>query len=194
MNRRLLSLVPMLGFDTPLEALTFIYDKIKPTEGDRAACISVLYVLSHAAVDAGKVECACWLREMGDALDDLNNGVVWPVLQPAKRKPLKPSYVYTRRAYVAAGVKALIKSGMSRKDAAEQAIRKVKIIRGTSIQTVLSWMDEFGKVRGMGNPGWFEFIRNGASKRQDRAALARHATVCFGRANRPDPSGISATA
>src|SRR5262249_1674060 len=50
-----------------------------------------------------------------------------------------------RRLYVAAGVKALIRSGIGREDAAKEAKRKVNAIKDEPVSSILSWMDEVGK-------------------------------------------------
>jgi len=112
--------------------------EVRPAKGDRVAYIVALRILSVFLLSSGIINCECgsWLSRLSAALEELDAGVVWPVLQPAQimhRKP-SPSYIQYRRACIAAGVKALIRSGVARMDAAKRAIREVKSIAGTSPQ------------------------------------------------------------
>jgi hypothetical protein len=220
-----------------LDELSRIFHEVRPVEGDRAAFISALYLISGLLMYPGipertgrgkpesqhcgplqavhlcppnalrrvehvlgtgsldwssgmmiSPECASWLASLAAALEQLDAGIVWPVLQPTpicERKP-SASYVQYRRAWVAAGVKALIRSGVTRMDAAKQAIREVKSLAGTSPKTVLSRMDEFGKKRGAKTPGanyWATASRDAAQCRTP-TEFKRAAAWCFFNANR----------
>jgi hypothetical protein len=197
-----------------LDELSRAFNEIRPVEGDRAAYIHALWFISALLmypgysedgvrrktgygktarpVWAGMIsrECGSWLMRLAAALEELDAGIVWPTLQPAPishRKP-SPSYIRYRRACVAAGVKALIRSGVARMDAAKRAIREVKSIAGTSPETVLSWMDEFGKKRRANTPGasLYKTINLvDLSKCRGRVEHRRAAAQCFWNANRP---------
>jgi len=94
-------------------------------------------------------ECAQWIEALARQLGDRGRtGYVGPLLQSDTNPGnTVSSLVQKRRLLVAAGVKALIISRLSREEAARQAISKVKAIKDTSWKRVLSWMDEFGRTR-----------------------------------------------
>src|SRR5262245_48579258 len=128
--------------DELLDALYRAFYEVRPAKGDRVAYTVALWMISLLLLSLGIVnrECGAWLVSLSGALEELDAGVVWPVLKPAQinhRKP-SPSYVQYQRACIAVGVKALIRSGVARIDAAKRAIREVKSIAGTSPKTVLS--------------------------------------------------------
>jgi hypothetical protein len=200
---------------TPGELLDWLsraFSEVRPAEGDRAAYIHALRLISallmfpgysgdsvRGETGRGKAarpvwdgmisrECGSWLMRLAAALEELDAGIVWPALQPAPISHRKPSasYVQYRRACVAAGVKALIRSGVARMDAAKQAIREVKSIAGTSPRTVLSWMDEFGKKRGADRPGAdrYEMVSSDMAKCRTPAEFKRAAEWFFWNADR----------
>jgi len=178
--------------DELLDVLFRAFYEVRPAKGDRVAYIVALQIISALLLSSGTInrECGSWLARLSEALEELDAGVVWPVLQPAQikhRKP-SPSYIQYRRACIAAGVKALIRSGVLRMDAAKRAIREAKSIAGTSPETVLSWMDEFGKKRGANRTGasYYKIINLvDLSKCRDQAEFRRAAAHCFRNANRP---------
>jgi hypothetical protein len=168
-----------------------IFKEVRPAKGDRVAYIHALRIISVLLMSPDLIsrECGSWLFRLAEALEDLDAGIVWPFLQPARISHRKPSasYLHYRRACVAAGVKALIRSGVARMDAARQAIRKVKSIAGTSPKTILSWMDEFGKKRAADGPGataW-TMIGDDLAKCRTPAEFKHAAEWCFWNANRP---------
>jgi hypothetical protein len=92
------------------------------------------------------------------ALDDLNRGIVDPLLEPITTGgtiKLNVSWVWCARANVAVGILALLKAGLTRKVAAQQAARdfpNITELAGLSRQTpsstatkILSWLDDFNK-------------------------------------------------
>jgi hypothetical protein len=92
------------------------------------------------------------------ALDDLNRGTVDPLLEPVKTggtKKLNVSWVWCARANISVGILALLKAGLTRKDAAQQAARefpKIEKLAGLSrtnpsstATKILSWYDDFNK-------------------------------------------------
>jgi hypothetical protein len=180
--------------DEMLDDLYRVFYEARPAKGDRAAYIEALHIISillmYPGIGVIDRHCGSWLMRLAGALEELDAGIVWPVLQPAPishRKPL-PGYVHYRRACVAVGIKALIRAGVSRMAAAEQAIREVKSIAGTSPKTVLSWMDEFGKKRGANRPGASDYKAINLvdlSKCRSRAQFKHAAAHCFWNANRP---------
>jgi hypothetical protein len=178
--------------DEMLDDFFRVFYEVRPAKGDRVAYIVALQIISIFLLSSGIInrECSSWLSRLCPALEDLDAGVVWPVFQPAQIKHRKrsPSYIQYRRACIAAGVKALIRSGVARLDAAKQAIREVKSIAGTSPETVLSWMDEFGKKRGANSRGASDYKAIkllDLSKCRSRAEFRRAAAHCFWNANRP---------
>jgi hypothetical protein len=92
------------------------------------------------------------------ALDDLNRGTVDPLFEPIKTggtKKRNVSWIWCARANVAVGILALLKAGLTRKEAAQQAARdfpKIKELAGLSRQNpsstatkILGWFDDFNK-------------------------------------------------
>jgi len=92
------------------------------------------------------------------ALDDLNRGTVDPLLEPIKTSGAKNrnvSWVWCARANISVGILALLKAGLTRKGAAQQAARKfpkIKELAGLSrtnpsstATKILSWFDDFNK-------------------------------------------------
>ena len=92
------------------------------------------------------------------ALDDLNRGTVDPLLEPIKTggaKNRNVSWVWCARAHVSVGVLALLKAGLTRKGAAQQAAREFPEIEelaalsrqnpSSTATKILSWLDDFNK-------------------------------------------------
>jgi hypothetical protein len=92
------------------------------------------------------------------ALDDLNRGTVDPLLEPVKTggtKKLNASWVWCARAYVALGIRTLVKTGLTRQQAAKQAARQFPAIRklaatnrsfpASTEAKILSWLDDLNK-------------------------------------------------
>ena len=88
-----------------------------------------------------------WLFELASALTDLDYGVVPPLLKPPLKSKSLPSKTWRRFALVALGMKLLTMSGIKRNEAADRALRAVKVIRGTKRETVLSRYDDFQRKR-----------------------------------------------
>ena len=88
-----------------------------------------------------------WLFELASALTDLDYGVVPPLLKPPLKSKSLPSKTWRRFALVALGMKFLTMSGIKRNEAADRALRTVKVIRGTKRETVLSRYDDFQRKR-----------------------------------------------
>jgi hypothetical protein len=91
-------------------------------------------------------------------LDDLSRGSVDPLLRPADTggtKKHNASWAWCARAHVSVGIFALLKAGLTRKAAAQNAARefpKIKELAGlnritpSSTETkILSWFDDFSK-------------------------------------------------
>ena len=76
------------------------------------------------------------LYRLALALDDLNRGTVDPLLQPIETggtKKYNASWIWCARARVSLGIFALLKSGLTRADAAEKAASqfpKIKELAG----------------------------------------------------------------
>jgi hypothetical protein len=181
--------------DELLAELLRVYKEVRPTEGDRAAYIQALMMINGCLLEG--TEEGMWFLELADALSELEAGIVWPVLQPAKinHRKVPALYIRYRRACVAVGVKALIRSGMSRENAAKEALLKVKTIRGTDHKTVLSWMDEFGKKRNATKPRAEYYTEydivsdSGVAECRDPALLRRKAERYFRLADRHSGMG-----
>jgi hypothetical protein len=84
-----------------------------------------------------------WLCELASALTDLDFGIVPPVLKPPLKSKSFSSKTWRGHALVALGMKVLTMSGIGRDEAADRALRTVKMIRGTKKKTVLSRYDDF---------------------------------------------------
>lgn len=125
---------------------------------ERARYSFALKAISTFLKDVGIVSYQKRLYRLALALDDLNRGTVDPLLEPIKTggsTKLNVSWAWCARATVAVGILALIKAGLSRKVAAQQAARdfpKIKELAGLSRQNpsstatkILSWRDDFNK-------------------------------------------------
>jgi hypothetical protein len=88
-----------------------------------------------------------WLAELASALTDLDDGIVAPLLEPALKSKSFSSNTWRRFALVALGMKALTMSGVKRNEAADRALRTVKMIRGAPRKTILSRYDDFQRGR-----------------------------------------------
>jgi hypothetical protein len=88
-----------------------------------------------------------WLGELASALTDLDYGIVAPLLEPPLKSKSFSSNTWRRFALVALGMKALTMSGVERNEAADRALRTVKMIRGTPRKTILSRYDDFQRGR-----------------------------------------------
>jgi len=122
------------------------------------------------------------LYELALALEDLDRGIVDPLLKPSPvrgKKPANASSVWERRGRIALGVEALISTGINRKQAAKKAARDFPAIRKLagiepvkprSTETmILSWYDHFkqGKVR---NSQAFALFHHGCEELQKLVA------------------------
>jgi hypothetical protein len=92
------------------------------------------------------------------ALDDLSRGTVDPLLRPVPTggtKKHNASWAWCARAHISVGIFALLKAGLTRETAAQNAARefpKIKDLAGlnrkipSSTETkILSWFDDFSK-------------------------------------------------
>jgi len=87
---------------------------------------------------------------LGDALADLNLGVVWPILVPSKkRKSLIASRLKVARAHVVFALNMLIdKVGLSNKDAAKEVLKEFPAIKYLATGKSKSWKQlSEGKLR-----------------------------------------------
>ena len=138
--------------------LEHAFDEIGP-QNERRGYVAALGGISEYLISAGvDYRHACKLVDLASALSDLDDGIVRPLLRPAhvNNRRLTPSNIWRRRALVALGIEALLKSGLSRDEAAGEAERNVKTIchlvahrtKPTKpSKAALSWNDELGKGR-----------------------------------------------
>jgi hypothetical protein len=129
------------------DGLLQAYTQVRTAKGDKYAYAVALDRLALFLRQLEHTDCAGWIKELSSQLAALEIiGHRGPVLQSTKNpgKTLSP-LERRHRLYVAAGVKALIRSGIGREDAAKQARRKVDAIKDEPVKRILSWMDELGK-------------------------------------------------
>jgi hypothetical protein len=136
--------------DNVWDALTIVHNEIRPINGERTAYVQALRIIGLCATERGHIEAGRWLLDLAEALEELENGVEWPVLRRSKvghRHPY-PVYIQNGQAFVALGVEALVRSGVAPKAAAKEALRQIKTIpRDTESATILGWRSELKKKR-----------------------------------------------
>ena len=122
----------------------------------------------------GTFEQASYIRDLAQMLDDLDRGVVHPVMQSCQYGSGKRgdvSTVWRARGQVATGLEALLLSepGMSRQVAAKSALKDLPRIdrlmatkSKNSLKAVLSWHDDFcrGQSRSK-NSEWADTLELG---------------------------------
>jgi len=119
------------------------------------------------------------LIELASALSDLDAGIVAPLFKPGDKPGDRvkgfTSGEWRRRAFVALGVRALVKSRVARKTAAKIAERAMSpsralFAKGATAQSILSWYDDFrdGEIK---NREAVYVFRRGCSQ-QDRGELS----------------------
>jgi hypothetical protein len=125
----------------------------------RVRLIHALQAIAEFYQELGCNKSLKWdFHHLALALNDLNQGTVDPLLEPIKTggtKKLNASRVWCARAYVALGIRTLVKTGLTREQAAKQAARKFPAIRklaqinrrmpaSTEVK-ILSWLDDLNK-------------------------------------------------
>jgi len=141
---------------TPAEELYELvlkaHNQVRPKKGNQYAYVVALKSVANFLRAGTHKNCAEWIEGLATQLQDAEiTGHVGPDLRPAKKPGNTPRLLDQRlRQFVAAGVKLLVESGTSRKEAAKQAIKKVDAIKDKRPTTILSWMDELGKKRHRG--------------------------------------------
>jgi len=136
-----------------------------PPERERQRYIFVLTHLIDFFREIGATSEARYIHELGSALADLDDGVVRPFLKPTdygSGRRRDDSNIRQCKGRVAVGLDALIRSGMSRQDAAKHALREYPHIKRlittrsknlstehpkALINAVLSWHDDLCRNR-----------------------------------------------
>jgi hypothetical protein len=126
----------------------------------RARYVYALRAISDFLRAAGaKLPYVNRLWRLAIALDDLNQGIVDPLLKEMATGGLRPAgdtWLWCARANVALGMCVLIESGFNRTEAAQRAARDYPKIsklaafdkdQGTTETKILNWYDEFRKGR-----------------------------------------------
>jgi hypothetical protein len=141
---------------TPAEELYELllkpHNQVRPKKGNQYAYVVALKSVANFLRAGTHKNCAEWIEGLATQLQDVEiTGHVGPDLRPAKKPGNTPRLLNQQlRQFVVAGVKLLIESGVSRKEAAKQAVKKVDAIRELPTTTILSWTDELGKKRHRG--------------------------------------------
>jgi hypothetical protein len=151
------------------DGLLQAYTQVRAAKGDKYAYAVALDRLALFLRQLEHMDCAGWIKELSSQLAALEiTGHRGPALKPTKNpgKTLSP-LERKRRLYVAAGVKALIRSGIGREDAARQARRKVDAIKDEPVNRILSWMDELGKKNASGAPIFQGMLKRFEHRRAD---------------------------
>jgi hypothetical protein len=135
------------GYRTLIGRLTLAFEK-RATINERRAYMAALVAISEFLRVNENPALAIWLLELASTMDDLNSGITRAWLKGARsgNKSL-PSSDWRRFAAISVGIEALRMCNVSRNDAADQALRAVKAIKGTKRQIVLSRYDELQKKR-----------------------------------------------
>jgi hypothetical protein len=96
-----------------------------------------------------------YLFELASALEDLDRGIVRPLLKPSplRNRPPDPSNIWRARARVALALDALMRSGLKRTEAANKIARdkKLRALAGKRAgkfpATVIGWRNDFNAGR-----------------------------------------------
>jgi hypothetical protein len=119
--------------------------------GERAAYTIALEqlsdALSHIAIRYGcnMASCFAWFGELQQMLEDLNDGIVSPVLDtPVPRSKALPTDVWMERGDAVLAVERLRCLGMKKPAAAKKVIKALPGL-GASEKDLLSWSAEFRK-------------------------------------------------
>ena len=128
------------------------------TNYERAGYIYTLIAISAFLKEIGVVSYQEAFYRLAVALGDLNHGAVDPLLKPVKTggtTKLNVSWDWCARAHVSVGIFALVKAGLTRKEAARQAahnfpkIEKLAALSRTKQSStatkIISWFDDFNK-------------------------------------------------
>jgi hypothetical protein len=137
-----------LAFDSPSDNPSSKYE--------RARYAHALKAISTFLKEVGIASYQMRFYRLALALDDLNHGSVDPLLEPVKTGSAKNrnvSWVWCARAHVSVGILALLRAGLSRKNAAQRAARKFPEIKelvgrttpSSTTTKILSWYDDFNK-------------------------------------------------
>jgi hypothetical protein len=177
------------------ELLLKAHNQVRPEKGNRYAYVVALKSVGYFLRAGKHKDCAEWIEGLATQLQDVEKtGHVGPDLRRTKKPGNTPRLLdQGLRQFVAAGVKFLIEDGVSRKEAARQAIKKVDAIRDKPPTTILSWMDELGKKRHRGASLLQYLVKPFLGNRADEIAdkegitlsdyLKSQAEFCFQRAN-----------
>jgi hypothetical protein len=134
------------GYRTLVRRLTLAFHKRASNE--RHGFMVALMAISEFLRENKNLAFAAWLLDLAWALSDLDDGITPSVFRPAKtgNKSIS-SREWCRFATVSLGMKALTMCNVSRSDAADRALRAVRVIRGSKKAVILGRYDEFGKGR-----------------------------------------------
>jgi hypothetical protein len=126
---------------------------------NRTRYIYALKAISKFLTEVGaSSSCEKYLYRLALTLDDLDRGTVDPLLEPIETggtKKLNASWIWCARAKVSLGILALLKTGLTRADAAKKAASefpKIEELAALSRQIpsstatkILSWLDDLTK-------------------------------------------------
>jgi len=88
--------------------------------------------------------------QLAIALDELSDGIVDPLLSPSKKVKDDPARIWRGRTWAALGMECLLKKGLTRKAASDEAVTKwpglKRLLHGPRSElrsSLLSWHDRF---------------------------------------------------
>jgi hypothetical protein len=159
----------------------------------RAKYIDTLALVGQylAKIDAG-YDVAKHVTDLAIALSDLDDGIVDPALDPGTKVKGDPSRVWRGRMWAALGMECLLKSGLTREKATQQAVARWPglncLLHGSGSglrSSLLSWRDRFmnGEIRNSSARMAFKSVY-GTLGLVDLVpeACDQRAQVCFSRA------------
>jgi hypothetical protein len=133
------------GYRTLAAKLIRAHKELRPQSERKAYNMALIAIADFLKKNGWSDIVPIWFLELGSGLTDLDDGVVRPLFAARGTKAL-PSNVWRARAYVAGGVRLLIKKGkVSRDEAARLAVRAIPRGFGTK-REVLDWYDQFNKT------------------------------------------------
>jgi hypothetical protein len=179
---------PVLGFRDLARRLGKAHKTVRTSDERTAYMIALLAIAEFLKENGWNAAVTFWLCELGSALTDLNDGIVRPLLEPqGPRSKSYPSNVWRDFALVSLGIKALMTGGATREHAAHRALREVKKLQGTSIETILSRFDgfQFNRIKNREAARLFSVHLSSLMKAQTKVELEKLSSAYFSLADLP---------
>ena len=131
--------------------------------------------------------------QLAIALDELSDGIVDPLLSPGVKVKDDPARIWRGRTWAALGMECLLKKGLTRKAASDEAVTKwpglKRLLHGPRSElrsSLLSWHDRFmnAEIKNSGAKVAFKvaYAQIGLNAALSTGDCDRRAQFCFSRA------------